>query len=336
MVGQTIRRLPPGLKPQELCGIPERLILALQADGWYWRSTVIWAKPNPMPQSVNGWRWEQHRIKVGNRGRGKEAWRRETGQQDHDADGNFLSDAEWIDCPGCPKCRPNDGLIFRQAAWRPTASFEYLYLLTKSLDYFGDAEAVKEVVAESTKSRDKYSRKGGKDGYAVKRDHETVSADGKRNRRNVWTIATHPYKGAHFATFPEALVEPCILAGTSEKCCPKCGTCWSPVIKKKLVPTKKAAKHFIVDERDIIADANDQGSNRQKDGHKPGWVNETKILGYKPSCACADNDGSGRALCFDPFSGAGTTALVAKKLGRDFLGVELNPKYIKMAKRRLK
>lgn len=114
---------PDGLKPKELVGIPWRLALALQADGWYLRADNIWYKPNCQPESVKD---------------------------------------------------------------RPTRSHEYLFLLTKSLHYFYDHEAVQE-----------------------------PATDGKtRNRRTVWQVNTECFPEAHFAVFPSALVRPCILAGT--------------------------------------------------------------------------------------------------------------------------
>jgi DNA modification methylase len=143
--------------------IPWLVALALQADGWYLRSDIIWHKPNTMPESVTD---------------------------------------------------------------RPTKAHEYLFMLTKSVRYYYDAEAIKEQAA--------------------------------RNRRSVWTIATQPFPGAHFAVFPPALVEPCIKAGTKEG-----------------------------------------------------------------------------GLVLDPFAGSGTVGMVALRLARQFLGVELNPRYAKMAKQRI-
>lgn len=114
---------PDGLKPKDLMGIPWRLAFALQDDGWYLRSDIVWNKPNAMPESVRD---------------------------------------------------------------RPTRSHEYLFMLTKSERYYYDREAVKE-----------------------------LGANGKpRNRRSVWDVKTQGFAGAHFATFPTALIDPCILASS--------------------------------------------------------------------------------------------------------------------------
>lgn len=160
-----------GLKPKDLCGIPWRVALALQADGWWLRSDIIWAKPNPMPESV-------------------------------------------ID--------------------RPTRSHEYVFLLTKSAKYFYDADAVREPHTwddkrqfkpggrpnHHAKYRNKVKYGGGGTGFDghsgnFKADGSSLNHPLGRNLRSVWTIATEPTSEAHFATFPEKLVIPCIKAGTA-------------------------------------------------------------------------------------------------------------------------
>jgi site-specific DNA-methyltransferase (cytosine-N4-specific) len=218
-----------GLKPKDLVGQPWRLAFALQDAGWWLRQDIIWHKPNPMPESVRD---------------------------------------------------------------RCTKAHEYLFLLTRSDKYFYDQAAVLEPVSPNTHARlsqDVQAQIGstranggaktngnmkavgrkvypgtgvgfgrGYDAEPKARVKNNASFDqamaimpSERNRRSVWTIATQSYSGAHFATFPEALVEPCILAGS-----------------------------------------------------RPGDV------------------------VFDPFMGSGTVASVAQRLGRRWLGAELNPDYI--------
>lgn len=221
-----------GLKPKDLVGIPWAVAFALREDGWYLRSDIIWAKPNPMPESVTD---------------------------------------------------------------RPTKAHEYFFLLAKSEKYYFDADSFKEPGSglsggacfgkvnqdgpgarrvskeENDRIRGKKQRKPAgwdtsngahgsihRDGRATEVEYtETDSAT--RNRRSVWSIPTHPYPGAHFATFPPKLIEPCILAG-----CPEGGT------------------------------------------------------------------------VIDPFLGSGTTAQVARDLGRKCVGIELNEAYIKLAMKRLR
>lgn len=107
---------------------------------------------------------------------------------------------------------------------RCTKAHEYIFLLSKSERYFFDSEAMKEdAIGGQTGKAASFKRDGSKreqkipgQGYGTHRpDREDVAYNGaKRNRRSVWTVATRPYKGAHFATFPTALIEPCILAGS--------------------------------------------------------------------------------------------------------------------------
>ena len=100
-----------------LAGVPERFVLALQADGWVWRSTVVWDKDSPMPESVNGWRWEKHRVKVSASARGSGYHAEAYSDTPMGArDGREFSDhaSEYAPCPGCPVCLPNSGLVLRR------------------------------------------------------------------------------------------------------------------------------------------------------------------------------------------------------------------------------
>jgi DNA modification methylase len=194
-----------GIKPKDLIGVPWMVAFALRADGWFLRSDIIWAKPNPMPESVRD---------------------------------------------------------------RPTKAHEYLFLLTKNARYYWDADAVREEGKSESEARYANGYKSFGAGQfegspADRRTAKEIPAEKLahltgRNIRSVWTIATHAYPGSHFATFPPALVEPCIKAGTKE--------------------------------------------------------GDTVL---------------------DPFFGAGTVGLVADRLGRDCIGIELNPEYAAMARKRI-
>ena len=182
----------PGIKAKDLVGIPWRVAFALQAAGWWLRQDIIWSKPNPMPESVRD---------------------------------------------------------------RCTKAHEYLFLLAKSERYYFDAEAIQEPFAEASIARleqPSIEQQAGSDRVPGKTNGtmkacgpssyrgstftrgktgeikptvgqgERVEAAG-RNKRSVWTVTTQPFKEAHFATFPPALIEPCILAG-----CPTGGTVLDP------------------------------------------------------------------------------------------------------------
>lgn len=210
-------------KRKDLIGAPWLLAFALRNDGWYLRQDIIWEKPNAMPESVKD---------------------------------------------------------------RCTKSHEYIFLFSKQSKYYFDYEAIKEPAvgfnnivpagSKGTLRPNSRLRKGNSrtfrgGGVYTKGQSFNNSAEimreshgnnenmtGLRNKRSVWTVATQGYKEAHFATFPEKLIEPCVLAGS-------------------------------------------------RDG----------------------------GIILDPFIGSGTTAVVAKKHNRGFIGIELNPEYAEMARRRL-
>lgn len=164
------RERPEGLKAKDLIGIPWRVAFALQADGWYLRSDIIWSKPNPMPESVTD---------------------------------------------------------------RPTKAHEYLFLLSKSQTYYYDADAIKEAAVWTRENNPEWqkqraetnARKGAGNRNAADGGFTGWKPENGRNKRSVWTVPTMPYAGAHFATFPEKLIEPCILAG-----CPLGGLVLDPFL----------------------------------------------------------------------------------------------------------
>ena len=317
-----------GLKPKDLIGVPWMVAFALRADGWYLRSDIIWHKPNCMPESVTD---------------------------------------------------------------RPTKSHEYLFLLSKSQRYYYDSIAVQE--ESITKDpRKPYTSQGAKDldGRDVwhsgeKRENGDFT---KRNKRTVWTIPTKPFPGSHFAVFPEKLIEPCILAGTSEKgYCPTCGKPWMRQVERSRAtyhrtedPTQTTGRKGMnrprpgesdryvlgITQSELAAMLRKAAEGRECEmeavfGSK--WAHWTRtdssgariptfadakeiydILGIEipfdgtpggwlPSCQCACEPVPGVVL--DPFFGAGTVGVVAKKLGRHYIGIELNPEYIGMAKARI-
>lgn len=204
----AMERRGPGLKTKDLCGIPWRVALALQSDGWWLRSDCIWHKPNPMPESVTD---------------------------------------------------------------RPTKAHEYVFLLTKSASYYYDADAVRTPLAAKTLTTfgTKHREQGNDALGQVKSDNwgRTVPVRKPKMKgqepagasmRTVWSIASQPYSGAHFATYPEELARRCIVAGSR--------------------------------------------------------TGDTVL---------------------DPFCGSGTTGSVAVGHGRNFVGIELNADYIKLARKRI-
>ena len=247
--------------------MPARLALALQADGWWVRSQIVWAKPNPMPESV-------------------------------------------LD--------------------RPTSSHETVWLCSKSARYFWDADGVREE-AEYGRSPSTVSWHAKADAQSVGlRLNETTTAGngGSRNLRNVWTIATEAFSAAHFATYPTELVERCIRAGTSERgCCAQCGQPWvrETTIERVLHPKQPGPNG-----RQAVPGA-DLGP---KSMFNTGLVPRYTTLGWSPACRC--DAPTVPCTVMDPFAGAGTTLLVADRLQRDGIGIELNPAYVAMALERIR
>jgi DNA modification methylase len=285
------------LKHKDLVGIPWRVAFALQADWWYLRSDIVWCKPNPMPESVRD---------------------------------------------------------------RPGKSHEYIFLLAKSERYFYDIDAVREPAkfpeynqcedvdrafsrrrkASPEQRQDELRRHvpgAEQDGLSVgyKMPAKWNNALG-RNLRTVWTVSTAPFAGAHFATFPPKLIEPCIKAGTSEKgCCPTCGMPWKRIVAKDRKPTRPGMNSKINRASDDEASpCHTHGGmivgNRDPQRH----CTETRTVGWAPACNC-DAGEPVPCVVLDPFGGAGTTGLVADRLGRDAMLIELNPEYAAMAQRRI-
>jgi DNA methylase len=201
-----------GVTKGNMALIPQRLAIALQDDGWIVRSIIVWHKPAPMPASLSGWAWRQHRIRDKNfqhakyGGKGAELDRHSASERmkmnvatarangmPHDS--AKVGHLGWIDCPGCPKCKKTAGLVLRRGSWRPTSSWEPILMLAKSASYFCDGEAVKTPAAAATLSRDTYTRilDDPDEQFAVRHDHETV-CDSGANLRDVWSIAAEPLR----------------------------------------------------------------------------------------------------------------------------------------------
>ena len=364
------------IKPLDLCGIPEQVVLAARADGWYWRSTIIWQKPNPMPESVSGWSWQKCRVKVG--------------KQKIIADGRYKTEvaqggakragvnpdwlAQWSPCPGCVKCEANDGYVLRKGSGRPTSSFEYLYMLTKTSDYYFDTEAVREPQQQASIERAQRVWEGDTqrdyphgpqnhiNRYFNKTQEEAEALPG-RNIRNVWTIATHPFS-LELCTACKRIYEPkhyLRLAKADGRRVCSCGASdW--------------LSHFATYPPDlvrpcILASTSERGNcpscgqpwarvvERQDARH---WIErrgkrQKWALGTNPG---GRNDGGGsfdgfdgqtlgwRATCrcghepvpavvLDPFVGSGTTSVVAKELGRQSIGIDLAEDYLRLAQYRI-
>ena len=236
---------------------------------------------------------------------------------------------------------------------RCTKAHEYIFLLTKSAKYFYDSEAVKErgamVAGDSAGSSQRDTQEthglgGGNSGINLAKQKLATELQEKgystRNKRSVWTVTTKPFRGAHFATFPPDLIEPCILAGTSENGqCPKCGKSWKRIMEKIGVSTYekmggKNGGYKKMRDESMRRGETGVGDTRDSNGNIV-WYEATpkKFVGWQPDCACGLDPIA--SVVLDPFSGAGTTGLVAVQHGRRYIGIELNPDYLEMSRKRI-
>lgn len=285
-----------GLPSGNLLGIPWRVALALQADGWTLRSECPWFCRNKMPES---------------------------------------------------------------AATRPGKSLEYVFMLTKGMDYFFDMEAVRQAAKTEPHARGGVCRGGqtagpmdrnGSSQYDAKEQARVYGDAGGRNFRNsdLWfesvdaphglcgvgdeliglDVTINGFKGAHFATFPSKLIEPLIKSSTSERgCCSRCGAPWQRILDKDRVATRPGLDTKVVTKGERAA--NEVTGNRDPERH----VTQTRTVGWEPTCHC----GADVVPCtvLEPFLGSGTTMLVSNQLGRRCTGVELSKEYHAMAVERM-
>jgi DNA modification methylase len=214
---------------------------------------------------------------------------------------------------------------------RPTKSHEYIFLLTKSARYWYDSFAVREPHQDTT-GRARYGEGGNNPNNKNNRNPGTNSkphvfneyrqSPAGRNKRTVWTVATHPLPQAHFASFPPKLIEPMILAGCPPKVCVVCGSPWERVTEIVTIPTQNTPNGSW-----------DDSNGYQKSGWLPG-KQEKSHTGWNPTCDHPDAD-TEPGIVLDMFMGAGTVALVAIQHGRRWMGCELKPEYIKIAEDRI-
>jgi len=284
-------------KPKDLMLMPARVALALQADGWFVRSQMPWIKRSCMPESTTD---------------------------------------------------------------RPTSAIEYVYLLTKSPCYFWDAQAVaREGAIPAGTLAAKGSAERAK--HANGRPPEYAVYSGTRNFRNsdlffdsleppygmilsdgeplALDVNPAAFNESHFATFPPRLVEPLIRAGTSERgCCAACGAPWqrmqartAPDGRSVIVPAGQ--RHAVGDDGEPMMPDNRIDAGVRGSFYAANGVLERTTTGWAPTCQC--DAAVVPCTVLDPFSGAATTLVVADRLQRHAIGIELSPEYCAMARRRL-
>lgn len=315
----TPRRVVAGLKPKDLIGIPWMAAFALRADGWCLRRDIIWSKPNPMPESVTDRPTTAHEYVFLLTKSARYFW-----------------DAEAVREP----CESGPPDLRKMAEALPRIGGKHK-TLDDSLSKASAATNIgqKRSVGGKPMKQDGHGRRPA--GFNARWDaaEDAGQVIMGRNLRSVWTIATSPMPEAHFATFPPTLAERCILAGTSEKgCCSACGAPWARVTTK--------GKPDMAHRRTSGADASggyDGQSTKDHDNHGIQNASDVKrrILDgmrektHSWSATCGCDAGVAPCVVLDCFGGAGTTGLIADRLGRDAVLIELNADYVDMARRRV-
>lgn len=240
------------------------------------------------------------------------------------ADGWYLR-AENIWAKGVSFCESWAGSVMPESVTdRSTKSHEQVFMLTKRERYFYDHEAVKEngsIAAGTRAAKGSDTRSSLKDVNG--RQPEYWDYDGFRNLRSVWAIGTKPFPDAHFATFPEDLVIPCLAAGTSARgVCSTCGAPWRRIVEKEPIPDDIKQEFEAARQRTSEEHGRGDGFTTRRPNFKRQITGER----WESTCQCGADVIPATVL--DPFAGAGTVGVVADKMGRRFIGIELNQEYI--------
>lgn len=310
-----------GLKPKDLIGIPWMLAFSMRADGWYLRADLPWIKRNSMPSSVT------------------------------DRPGSSI---EHI-------------FLFSKS---PKYYYDHIATMQPSSESYNKDKRPRGVIRQKVNKNTKYDRNDPQytkfetvaDGLVAlvpKQDgtgNETYTGFNSRYEPNgfglrymrdsdfffkTWqgllhnedgepmALVVNPkgYKGSHFASFPPRLIEPLILAGTSDRVCPKCGAPWVRITKKgKFINQSWGGEH--VKGQEAV------GGVGETSCLKTGGTCETITIDWKPTCTC--NLDPIPATVIDPFSGSSATGVACKLHNRTYIGIELNPEYVKLGEQRVK
>ena len=353
------------LQPKQLLMIPSRVAIALQHDGWILRNDIIWFKPNHMPSSVKDrltcayehvflfakarryyfdldairkpqsestlQRITQPNVMNQPGGDKQRELRGEGG-------GNASRSADMVKS----LARNYDEWYFEQRDKKSWHDHEH----DKTMGFGQQKRGFKvkniphprgknpgdiwEIDAPNTGSRNKPPYKQNNPHLArITEGREAGHPKGK-NPGDLWRIPTTPFPGAHFAVFPPKLIEPIIKAGCPRWICSRCGKPRTRITMRKGQPPKIGKS-----KRGEAIDFTGSGTHRKTGQAYPNWLDENpKITVGWSDCGCEADWVGGIVL--DPFAGSGTALRVARRLGRRFIGIEINPEYAAMCERRLK
>lgn len=352
-----------GYKAKSLCLIPQRFAIEMANRGWILRNIIIWHKPNGMPESAKDrFTVDFEYIFFFSKSNKTLFWTNEktlkcVGIKPSGTKGIKGLDWEWRECPKCQGkgIMPEEVLGEEESNICPRCqgSGEIKYSFWRGHDYWFEQQ-FEEYAPDTLPRRDRglnvnkwtkgadgqtphnlsQPRPRKERGYKTKQMNEEVHrqqhhgsdinyGEHGRNRRCVWTVATKSFKEAHFATFPETLIEPIIKAGCPKYICKKCGLPRVIILE----PTEEYKEYL--------------GKGNIKE-HHAGQETKTKFkvktnaeYKYKGYTDCRCNAGFENGVILDPFMGAGTTAVEAKKQGKRYLGIEIKKEYINMSNKRI-
>ena len=297
--GRSDRNLQAG----DLMMVPARLALALQASGWILRNDDIWSK-HPMPEPRKGWRYERPACPCVTERRELDIQRQmvEQGVDRHrvydKAGTKFKPDPDCSECHGSGRYGDYD---LKEESWRHTRSHEYVFQLVKKMHYYSD--------------------------------HLRVATETGANPLDVFAPSRTNYSGKHFAVYPPLLIAPFIHASVPKQCCSGCGKPWAPVVDVSGKTTGRRKDYQIKETMER------KGFTEDARAWPGGDIPTAKsvVIRYDPTCKCSIvNDEQPRGgprppvpgLVLDPFMGSGTTGLVAREFGVDFVGCDISFQYL--------
>jgi DNA modification methylase len=252
-----------------------------------------------------------------------------------------LEDAGWLVRADCPWVKPNP--MPHPVKDRLHEHKEFVFHLTPEPDYWFDLDAVREPHKEASLERDRHNYSTAGVGMAhapreddpehVLMDAEDALHENGKNPGDIFEVSVRAFPDAHFAVYPPELVETPLKASCPPKVCAECGAPYER--EREVVDREVGGGSPAVP--DNGTGYQDQSGNHQGDyGDRDGYTQPTDVeLGdWTQVCDC-ETDATEPGIALDPFAGAGTTALVAKELGRRFVGIDLNPEYVAMAQKRV-
>ena len=293
-------------------GMPHRVVLALQADGWIWRDEIVWFKPNPMPSSVTDRTTPSHEF-IYMLTKKKRYW--------------YDADAIKEPCVESNASRPRMGQ-------GPNTQYNQKRGEATGIRFGGSKYGDSDDPKHATKSGNEYIDTGTRNNRSVWRiddhnqliqwlheNHPDIATEfSDIGKPDVWTVPTRAYSECHFATFPPDLITPCILAGCPQWVCSECGEPRSRIMEtSQYRPAVAANGERFVDESRGDKNRKLSGAeyNKTPKPQTTGWTRCKCNAPFRPGITC------------DPFMGSGTVAEVAIKNQRDYVGTELSTDYMK-------